>query len=109
MIGAGVSPPEREPSTIGFQRVLCGVDGSTESIEAARQALEIGDKRGAYWIVSVWNPAIAVHADLVDELRERSLAALRAARAAFPEVEPVLVLGAEVPALLTEIASVRAD
>jgi hypothetical protein len=85
VIGAGVSPPEGEPPTIGFQRVLCGVDGSTESIEAARKALEIGDKRGAYWIVSVWNPAIAVHADLVDELRERSLAALRAARAAFPE------------------------
>ena len=79
---------EAEPPTIGFQKVVCGVDGSPESLEATRQAFVVGDAGATYWTVSVWNPAVAVHADLVDALRERSLTALRAAQEAFPESSP---------------------
>ena len=97
---------QQEPA---FRTVVCGVDGSPEGLEAMHQALELGAEGATYWALSVWDPAVAVHADLVDELRERGMSALRSAQDAFPGVTPLLLMGRDVPALLKEVGDLEAD
>ena len=94
--------------------MLCGVDDSPESLEAARQALELGAGSATYWAVSAWDPGLAAHAgfqagEMTRMLREQGQAALRGAQEAFPAFRPWLIRGRDVAALLAAIADLQAD
>jgi nucleotide-binding universal stress UspA family protein len=67
-----------------FERVVCGVDGSPESVEAARQAAALLEEGGSLTLVAVADLAVAAEAGFlasqVDaELRAEAEAALAAA------------------------------
>lgn len=99
---------------LAFRTVLCGIDGSPESLEAARQALEIGPDGATYWAVSAWDPGVAVHVglgafDVMNQLREHGRSALRRAEETFPALRPMLIKGGDVPAMLAAIGNLEAD
>lgn len=90
-----------------FDRLLCGVDGTPEGLEAVRQASRLRGQDGTLTVVSAVDLALAVHAgwagtsvalDIAEEA-ERALAAARqeAHEAAFRSIRgrPVNVLLAE--------------
>jgi nucleotide-binding universal stress UspA family protein len=45
-----------------FDRIVCGVDGTPEALEAARQAERLRSPEGALRLVAVEDPSTAVHA-----------------------------------------------
>jgi nucleotide-binding universal stress UspA family protein len=97
-----------------FQAIVCGIDGSAESLEAVRQALLIGADDATYWALSAWDPGITARArlagpELAEQLREESRSALRRAQGASPVIRPILMRGRDVPALLAGIANLKAD
>ena len=105
--------PGTEPE-LSFRTVVCGIDGSRESVEAARQGIALGSEGARYWAVSAWDPGPAVHAglqafDLMHQLRDESRAALRRAKEALPELEPILFKGRDTPVLLAAMANLEAD
>lgn len=99
---------------LAFRTVLCGIDGSSQSLEAARQGLELGSEGATYWAVSAWDPGAAVHAgvgtlDLMGKLCEQAQSALQRAEVTFPGIQPILMRGRDVPAMLAAIANLEAD
>ena len=60
----GASHHQAKASPI-FERILCGVDGTPESIVAVKQAARLLDDKGELQILSVANLVQAVHAGMV--------------------------------------------
>lgn len=99
---------------IEFRKIVCGIDSSPQSLEAARQALVLGDEGAKYWGASVWDPSLAfqagIHmAEVKRALREEAETALARLSEEVPQVEPMLVEGKEVAALLAAISNLEAD
>ena len=98
----------------GFRNVLCGVDGSEQSVVAVRQAVAVAEEDAKYWALSAWDPAIGMVAgmgalDVMNQLREEARGALRRAQDALPSMTPILMRGRDVAALLGGIANLEAD
>lgn len=105
---------QTETTAIGvFDRILCAVDGSPESLEAARQAERLRAAGGILTLASVAEVNQAVHAGwamnkVLDELDATARAALeRAAREVHPARTRTLA-GDVAPRLLEEIERERA-
>ena len=99
---------------IEFRTIVCGIDTSPQSLDAARQALAVGGGDTAYWGVSVWDPALAFHAgihmaEVKKDLREESQGALQTLSDELPQVQPLLVQGKELAGLLGAISNLEAD
>jgi len=105
-----------------FERILCGVDGSPESLEAARQADLLLAPSGKLSLVAVVDPMQAIHLGValsgvhvarhaleeIGKADEAAAAALERARAEVTrasDVEIVETGGPPVSSLLDEIAS----
>jgi nucleotide-binding universal stress UspA family protein len=91
-----------------LDRVVCGVDGSPESLEAARQAERLRAPDGILTVASVAEMDRAVHAGwaMSDVLYELDANAREALHRAIDEVHPTqtrLLAGDVVPGLLDEI------
>jgi nucleotide-binding universal stress UspA family protein len=94
-----------------FERVVCGVDGSAESLEAVRQADVVLAPGGRLVLVSVVDLSDTIHFQIAptaihaarralaraDELDRETLAALEAARAAVRHATDVVTLQAAGP------------
>ena len=82
-----------------FDRVLCGVDGTPETMNAVRQARRIATPTAELLLVGVLDTGQAVHAgwaatQILEDLRSEELRALAAARtAAGPRAEARLLQG----------------
>lgn len=97
-----------------FTRILVGIDGSQQALEAARQGALLEDVDGQLTLLAAWDTAPVIVStgtnvpDYLDEDFQRA-GAERALHAATEYVAPYttvtgkLVRGAPVPALLTEI------
>lgn len=90
-----------------FDRVLCGVDGTPESLEAARQAARLRSLDGTLDLVGVTDINVAVHAGYaMGHVQEQLEAEIRQGLArGVNEVKPtnaLLLAGAVVPSLLEE-------
>ncbi|HEX2291812.1 MAG TPA: universal stress protein [Gaiellaceae bacterium] len=95
-----------------FDRIVCGVDGTSEALEAARQAARIRSAEGLLRLVAVAEVDTAVHAGfamsrVLDELDASARAALHTAIDTVHPDSTHLVAGAALPSLLREIE--RAD
>lgn len=96
-----------------FDRIVCGIDGSPEALEAARQAEKLRPEDGTLRLVAVAPRDLAVHAgwasshvlDEIDSMARTSL------RAAVDEVHPSashVVAGDAATCLLEEVESADA-
>jgi nucleotide-binding universal stress UspA family protein len=68
-----------------FKRIICGVDESSEALEAVRQARHLANRDAEVLLVGVLDQAAAVHAGwaataVLEDMREAEVAALTAAR-----------------------------
>jgi nucleotide-binding universal stress UspA family protein len=95
---------------IDLSRVICGLDGSPESLEAARQSLAVAGDGGSVTGVAVWDPSYAMHAgfqagEFTSRLEAEAMSNLRHASAAVPGIEPLLLRGREVAGLLAAAAN----
>jgi nucleotide-binding universal stress UspA family protein len=96
-----------------FGRVVCGVDGSPEGLEAARQAERLRSPEGTLRLAAVAEVNVAVHAGwamsrVLEELDSQGRTALHRA---VDEVHPdstQLLAGDAAPRLLQEIAETDA-
>lgn len=101
-------------SALAFKRVVCGIDASPESFEAAGQAVAIAAEDARLWGVSAWDPALAMHAGIhagevaADFRRERAKALSRVLDA-YPGLQPMSMRGRVVAGLLAALSSVQAD
>jgi nucleotide-binding universal stress UspA family protein len=97
-----------------FTRILVGIDGSQQSLEAARQAALIQDPDGQLTLFSAWDAAPVIGGagsevpsyldeDVPRAAAEKSLAAARDYVAAYTLAAGKLVRGAAVEQLLGEI------
>jgi nucleotide-binding universal stress UspA family protein len=108
-----------------FERIVCGVDGSPESLEAVRQCDVLLRPGGSLLLVAAVDPLQAVHFQVapspvhaarhafedLDRLEEAALAALERARAEATHAQDVAILqadGAPAPCLLEAAAAERA-
>lgn len=103
---------ERRPEPFGSP--VCGIDGSPEALEAARQAAALAAPGARVHAVAAWDPGAAMHAGIhagrvAAELRDEAVATLRAARDELPELETALVEGAPVAGLLAAASAYAAD
>jgi nucleotide-binding universal stress UspA family protein len=99
---------------IQFERIICGVDRSPQSIDAVKQGVALSPARAHLAAVAVWNPGLAsyagIHApEVTRDLRMESVEALEAARDVSPDLELVLMRGTDVSGLLQAAAEARAD
>jgi nucleotide-binding universal stress UspA family protein len=106
------APGDERPSA--FRAVLCGVDGSKESVVAVRQGLELGAEDAKFWALAAWDPGPAVHAglgafEMMDALRDEARSALRHARELSATITPVMIRGRDVAALLAGVANLEPD
>lgn len=91
-----------------FDRIVCGVDSSPESLEAARQADRLRSSEGLLRLATVADVNVAVHAGFAATrvLGELDAAARDALHAAVDAVHPSsthLLAGDPVPGLLDEL------
>lgn len=105
---------EQQVDETPYRTVVCGIDTSPQSMEAARQALALGDEDAAYWGVSAWDPSLSFHAgihmaEVKKVLREEGESALARLAEELPQVRPMLVQGKEVAGLLAAISNLEAD
>lgn len=105
---------ESNPEEIDFRTIVCGIDTSPQSLEAAHQALVLGDEDADFWGVSAWDPSLAFHAgihmaEVRKILREEGESALARLAEELPRVRPMLVQGREVAGLLAAISNLGAD
>ena len=100
-----------------FSRVLVGVDGSPESLEAVRQAALFEAPRGRLTLLAAWNlspplvtPGLAPPVYETDEASARANAedALRIAKEPYPSAGARVVRGFPAHALIDEIEHCRA-
>ena len=90
-----------------FDRILCGVDGTPESLVAVRQAVRLAGEDGVLSLAAVTNLAKAAHAGAAashaaELLQDKAEAALADARSIAPSAVERLVAGAPAEALLRE-------
>lgn len=96
-----------------FQRVLCGIDATPQSLEALRQADRLRDERGELTVVSALDLHATAHAawaatQAVVGLRAEAESALAAARAEVTNAEFQLVEGRPDQVLLAEAERLNA-
>jgi nucleotide-binding universal stress UspA family protein len=96
-----------------FDRILCGVDATPESLEAVRQAERLRSVDGTLRLAAVMEVDTAVHAGFAMSraLQELEAAAEDGLRRAADEVEPTsshLLAGEPAPCLLAEIQETSA-
>ena len=96
-----------------FDRIVCGIDGSQESIEAARQAERLRSPEGTLRLAAVTEVKTAVHAGFAMShvLEELDAAAEEGLRRAVDEVKPAsshLLAGDAAPCLLAELERTNA-
>lgn len=108
------SRPFDADAPITFDRAVCGVDPSPQSMEAVSQAFQLTPDEARISAVSVWDPALAVyggiHASTVmSDLRRQSVDALNRAYERFPSLKLLLLRGGDVSGLLSAAAEVNAD
>ena len=101
-------------SPIDFETVICGVDSSPQSIEAAAQARTLAVDGAKLWAVSAWDPAEAIHASIhygqvTGDLRDESTRALRRASEAIPGIQEMQFEGPPVASLLAAASNLGAD
>jgi nucleotide-binding universal stress UspA family protein len=109
-----VDQARQAESPISFDDVVCAVDASPESREAARQAAALAAEGARLYAASVWDPGVAMYAgihasEVATDLRRESATALEEAREALPRLEPILIKGGQVAGLLATIANMEAD
>jgi nucleotide-binding universal stress UspA family protein len=109
VVMATVSPPRCRV----FDRILCAVDGSEHSLEAARQAHALRAKDGTIELDCVFKqPAVAYSpyggAAITDEAEEKAASMLAAAKSSCPEATAHLLHGATVARLLERIQECNA-
>jgi nucleotide-binding universal stress UspA family protein len=110
-------PPtmERSPeAAIKLATVVCGVDSSPQSAEAARQTIAVADEGARLYAVAVWDPRLAMHAgfhasEVAVDLRQEATAALQRVRDDLPALEPILIRGNDVAGLLFAATNLEAD
>jgi nucleotide-binding universal stress UspA family protein len=90
-----------------FKRILCGVDGTAESLVAVRQAARLVDVGGSLTLAAVANLAQAAHAGIAathaaEMLRQDAEAALVEAAAVAPAGDKRIVNGDPASVLLRE-------
>lgn len=108
-----ISETDTEPA-IAFTRTICGIDSSPQSMEAVSQGFRLCPEDGKVWGASAWDPRLAMHAGIHAstvraDLRAESVAALTRAQETFPDLEPMLLRGSSVSALLSAAAEEKAD
>lgn len=96
-----------------FDRILCGVNGTPESLEAARQAERLRAPDGTLELAAVTEVNIAVHAGYAtsDVLEKLEAGAREGLQRGIDEIKPTnarLLAGDVVPCLLKEIEEARA-
>ena len=105
--------PARERQSI-FERVLVGVDGTKESLDACRQAAQLAEPGGAVEaaVCSLFPPAAATALgvdDLAERLERTATSALSAATQILgPRAELRRLQGLTVEALLEEVTRIQA-
>ena len=108
------SMPEAETT---FGRVLVGIDGSPESLEAARQAALLEEPGGTLELLAAWNlapPIVApglsppVYENDEASALEHAERALQIAKTQLPSAEVRIVRGFAAHALIDEIGRTRA-
>ena len=90
-----------------FDRVLCGVDSTRESLEAVRQAARLRFPLGSLTVVSAIDVALAVHAGwaatvVAVDIKQEAEQALAAALGIAPQAEVRSVKGRAIDVLLAE-------
>jgi nucleotide-binding universal stress UspA family protein len=96
-----------------FERIVCGVDGTPESLIAVRQAVRLQDPHGRVYLTSVAPIAKASHAGFAaphaaELLQHEAEAAIGEARAIAPSADAKLLSGDPVAVLLREVEGKRA-
>jgi nucleotide-binding universal stress UspA family protein len=97
-----------------FDRIVCGVDASEESLVAARQAARLVSDGGKLTLIAIAEVDIAVHAGwaasaLLDQLRSDAEEAVEQARAAIAQVENVEARVVDGPLLSGVRAAIEQD
>ena len=96
-----------------FDRIVCGVDGSPQSLEAARQAERLRSPEGMLRLVAVADMSTAVHAGyemsrVIDQLDAAAREGLERATADVKPASAELLAGYPVKRLLDEIVQTNA-
>ena len=96
-----------------FDRIVCGVDGTPESLEAARQAERLRSPDGMLEVAAVADVDVAVHAGwamggVLEELESGAREALHRAVDAVSPSNTDLLAGGIVPCLLEKIERTNA-
>jgi nucleotide-binding universal stress UspA family protein len=96
-----------------FERVLCGVDVTSESLEAVRQAARLRAAAGSLAVVSAVDIALAAQAGwtataVAVDIEQEAERALEAARREAPEAASRSIRGRPVEVLLAESKRVQA-
>jgi nucleotide-binding universal stress UspA family protein len=104
-------PEARAPAI--FQRILCGVDGTPESLFAVRQAVRLQEPDSELYLVSVAPIAKAAQAGFAathaaESLQHEAETALAEARGVAPSAREKLVHGDPATALLSEAEAEQA-
>jgi nucleotide-binding universal stress UspA family protein len=109
------APEEEEREhRIAFRTVVCGIDGTSQSLEAAGQALQVADPAARYHGISAWDPYPAYRAGfmapaLIKGERDHARTALLEATERFRALEPMLFKGRDVPSLIAAIVNLKAE
>jgi hypothetical protein len=95
-----------------FDRILCGVDGTPESLVAVRQGLRLQGEHGSVLLLAVANLAKAAHAGMAathaaDLLQHDAEAALAGAQAIAPSASSKLLDGDPVAVMLSQAETAR--
>ena len=96
-----------------FDRIVCGVEGSPESLEAARQAERLRSPEGTLRLAAVAQVNTAVHAGwamshVLDELQASARAGVDRALDEIPTASTHLVSGDALSSLLDELTQLEA-
>jgi nucleotide-binding universal stress UspA family protein len=96
-----------------FERILCGVDGTPESLVAVMQALRLQDEHGSVLLLAVANLARAAHAGMAashaaELMHHEAEAALAEAQAIAPSASSKLLDGNPVAVMLRQAEAERA-
>jgi nucleotide-binding universal stress UspA family protein len=105
-----VGPREAEAgATRIFDRIVCGIDASAQSLEAVRQAARLLTPAGRLLALAVFDEAVASEAGwtatrAASNLKRELELRVESVRTAAPDAEVEMVKGRPVPSLLAAIA-----